>query len=77
MLMPLKHPLGLILFQSAIGNGGGLISNYRTAAEQYSDTFQLGLRMIQVASGVTIGLFVAQILVYALGRRKNAAYFAF
>jgi hypothetical protein len=33
--------------------------------------------MIQVASGVTIGLFVAQIMVYALGRRKNAAYFAF
>lgn len=67
----------LFLVPSAIGNGGGLISNYRTAAEQYSDTFQLGLRMIQVASGVTIGLFVAQILVYALGRRKNAAYFAF
>ncbi|KAI0347819.1 DUF1212-domain-containing protein [Trametopsis cervina] len=67
----------LFLVPSAIGSGGGLISNYRTAAQQYSDTFQLGLRMIQVASGVTIGLFVAQILVYALGRRKNAAYFAF
>ncbi|KAI0094362.1 DUF1212-domain-containing protein [Irpex rosettiformis] len=67
----------LFLVPSAIGNGGGLISNYRTAAQQYSDTFQLGLRMIQVASGVTIGLFVAQIVVYALGRRKNAAYFAF
>ncbi|PSR76685.1 hypothetical protein PHLCEN_2v8282 [Hermanssonia centrifuga] len=67
----------LFLVPSAIGNGGGLISNYRTAAQQYTDTFQLGLRMIQVASGVTIGLFIAQILVYALGRRKNAAYFAF
>lgn len=67
----------LFLVPSAIGNGGGLVANYRTATEQYSDTFQLGLRMIQVASGVTVGLFVAQIFVYALGRRKNAAYFAF
>ncbi len=33
--------------------------------------------MIQVAIGVTIGLFVAQIVVYALGRRKSAAHFAF
>ena len=33
--------------------------------------------MIQVAIGVTIGLFVSQILVYALGRRKSVAHFAF
>lgn len=33
--------------------------------------------MIQVAIGVTIGLFVSQILVYTMGRRKSAAHFAF
>lgn len=49
------------------------MANYRTATEQYSDMFQLGLRMIQVASGVTVGLFVAQIFVYALGRLALSA----
>lgn len=63
--------------QSAIGNGGGLIQNYNSSSAQYSNSFDLGIRMIQVAIGVTIGLFVAQIMVYALGRRKNAAHFAF
>lgn len=63
--------------QSAIGNGGGLIQPYSSSAERYSGSFELGIRMIQVAIGVTIGLFVAQILVYALGRRKSAAHFAF
>ncbi|KAI0652067.1 hypothetical protein C8Q79DRAFT_1005298 [Trametes meyenii] len=67
----------LFLVPSAIGNGGGLIQNYGSSAAQYSSSFELGIRMIQVAIGVTIGLFVAQIMVYALGRRKNAAHFAF
>ena len=63
--------------QSAIGSGGGLIQNYDTSEQQYSSSFQLGIRMVQVAIGVTIGLFVSQILVYAMGRKKNAAHFAF
>ncbi|EIW64255.1 DUF1212-domain-containing protein [Trametes versicolor FP-101664 SS1] len=67
----------LFLVPSAIGNGGGLIANYKSSTAQYSSSFELGIRMIQVAIGVTIGLFVSQILVYALGRRKNAAHFAF
>ncbi|KAI0801052.1 DUF1212-domain-containing protein [Fomes fomentarius] len=67
----------LFLVPSAIGAGGGLIQNYTNSAERYSGSFELGIRMIKVAIGVTIGLFVAQILVYALGRRKNAAHFAF
>jgi len=33
--------------------------------------------MISVACGVTIGLFVSQVIVYAFGSRKNAAHFAF
>ncbi|KAH9942926.1 hypothetical protein B0H21DRAFT_823762 [Amylocystis lapponica] len=67
----------LFLVPSAIGNGGGLIQNYKSSSAQYSNSFDLGIRMIQVAIGVTIGLFVAQIMVYALGRRKNVAHFAF
>ncbi len=63
--------------QSAIGSGGGLIQNYDSSADRYTGTFALGIRMIQVAIGVTIGLFVSQILVYALGRRKSVAHFAF
>ncbi|CDO72990.1 hypothetical protein BN946_scf185007.g44 [Trametes cinnabarina] len=67
----------LFLVPSAIGNGGGLIQNYSSSTQQYSSSFELGIRMIQVSIGVTIGLFVSQIMVYALGRRKNAAHFAF
>ncbi|TBU49962.1 DUF1212-domain-containing protein [Dichomitus squalens] len=67
----------LFLVPSAIGNGGGLIQPYSSSAARYSGSFELGIRMIQVAIGVTIGLFVAQILVYTLGRRKSAAHFAF
>ncbi|PIL31734.1 hypothetical protein GSI_06438 [Ganoderma sinense ZZ0214-1] len=67
----------LFLVPSAIGSGGGLIQPYHSSIERYSGSFELGIRMIQVAIGVTIGLFVAQIVVYALGRRKSAAHFAF
>jgi len=67
----------LFLVPSAIGSGGGLIQSYSSSEAQYSSSFELGIRMIQVAIGVTIGLFVAQILVYTMGRRKNAAHFAF
>ncbi|RDX51091.1 DUF1212-domain-containing protein [Lentinus brumalis] len=67
----------LFLVPSAIGSGGGLIQNYDSSADRYTGTFALGIRMIQVAIGVTIGLFVSQILVYALGRRKSVAHFAF
>jgi hypothetical protein len=63
--------------KSALSQGGGLIPSYRSATEQYSTGFALALRMIQVSIGVTIGLFVAQILVYAIGTRKNAGHFAF
>ncbi|PCH33928.1 DUF1212-domain-containing protein [Wolfiporia cocos MD-104 SS10] len=67
----------LFLVPSAIGNGGGLIQSYNTSSAQYSNSFDLGIRMIEVAIGVTIGLFVAQMTVYAWGRRKNAGHFAF
>ncbi|KAI0079641.1 DUF1212-domain-containing protein [Panus rudis PR-1116 ss-1] len=67
----------LFLVPSAIGNSGGLLSTTNTSTQAYSAGFSLGVRMIQVAIGVTVGLFIAQIAVYALGRRKNAAFFAF
>ncbi|TFK56557.1 hypothetical protein OE88DRAFT_1730037 [Heliocybe sulcata] len=67
----------LFIVPSALGQGGGIIQNYHTAAEQYSSGFSLGIRMVQVAVGITIGLFVSQLAVYSFGTRKNAAYFAF
>ncbi|KAK1228656.1 pheromone-regulated protein prm10 [Marasmius sp. AFHP31] len=60
-----------------IAQGGGVTQNFRSSAEQYSTGFSLGLRMLSVASGVSIGLFVSQMLVYLFGQRKNAAHFAF
>jgi hypothetical protein len=45
--------------------------------QQYYSSFTLGLRMIQVAIGVTIGLFVSQSLIYALTAGSSAADMAF
>ncbi|KAK0198286.1 hypothetical protein F5146DRAFT_81307 [Armillaria mellea] len=67
----------LFLVPSGIAQGGGLTQNFHSSAEQYSTGFSLALRMISVASGVTIGLFVSQVIVYLFGTRKNAAHFAF
>lgn len=70
-----------------------MTQTYHSSAEQYSSGFSLALRMISVAAGVTIGLFVSQVIgeqityltftgaqldsVYLFGSRKNAAHFAF
>ncbi|KXN85677.1 Pheromone-regulated membrane protein 10 [Leucoagaricus sp. SymC.cos] len=67
----------LFLVPSGIAQGGGLNQNYRNSSEQYSVGFSLALRMISLASGVTVGLFVSQVLVYLFGSRKNGAHFAF
>ena len=39
-----------------------MTQTYHSSAEQYSSGFSLALRMISVASGVTIGLFVSQVI---------------
>ena len=49
-------------FKSGIAQGGGLTQTYHSSAEQYSSGFSLALRMISVAAGVTIGLFVSQVI---------------
>ncbi|KAF9527783.1 hypothetical protein CPB83DRAFT_894966 [Crepidotus variabilis] len=67
----------LFLVPSGIAQGGGVTQTYSSSAEQYSSGFSLALRMITVAAGVTIGLFISQFLVYLFGHRKNAGHFAF
>ncbi|KAG9314218.1 hypothetical protein JVU11DRAFT_5005 [Chiua virens] len=67
----------LFLVPSGIAEGGGLIDTDPSSTEQYSSGFSLAVRMIRVAIGITLGLFVSQIFVYALGRRKNTTHFAF
>lgn len=51
-----------LAIKSGIAQGGGLNQNYRNSSEQYSVGFSLALRMISLASGVTVGLFVSQVL---------------
>ena len=60
------------LFKSGIAQGGGLTQTYHSSAEQYSSGFSLALRMISVAAGVTIGLFVSQVIgVFILSASSN------
>jgi len=49
-------------YQSGIAQGGGVTQTYHSSAEQYSSGFSLALRMITVAAGVSIGLFVSQFI---------------
>ena len=63
--------------QSGLAQAGGLTGNYDSSVQQYYSSFTLGLRMIQVAIGVTIGLFVSQSLIYALSAGSSAAEMAF
>jgi hypothetical protein len=38
---------------------------------------EIGSAMINVAVGITVGLFMSQTIVYAFGNSKNAAVFSF
>ncbi|KJA25855.1 hypothetical protein HYPSUDRAFT_134069 [Hypholoma sublateritium FD-334 SS-4] len=67
----------LFLVPSGIAQGGGVTQTYNNSEQQYSSGFSLAIRMITVAAGVTIGLFVSQFIVYLFGTRKNVAHFAF
>lgn len=66
----------LTKIQSALSQAGGL-TQASNADQQYSSSLTLGIRMVRVAVGVTVGLFVAQTLIYATGNRKQGAHFAF
>ena len=61
-VMPYYLCCGDIQCQSGIAQGGGVTQTYHSSAEQYSSGFSLALRMITVAAGVSIGLFVSQFI---------------
>ncbi|KAI0005574.1 hypothetical protein BJV74DRAFT_955993 [Russula compacta] len=67
----------LFLVPSGLAQAGGLTGHYDSSVQQYYSSFTLGLRMIQVAIGVTIGLFVSQSLIYAFSAGSSAAEMAF
>ncbi|KAG8760274.1 hypothetical protein FRC14_003572 [Serendipita sp. 396] len=68
----------LFLVPSGIAAAGGLSENYRGQdGDQYTNGLAIGLRMVQVAIGITVGLFGSGLIVYSFGSRKQAALFAF
>jgi hypothetical protein len=57
-----------------LGLDGGLLSAYAsntTAESAYLGSFSLGLRMVQVSVGITIGLFISQIAVFSIKREDK------
>jgi hypothetical protein len=65
-------------FQSGIAAAGGLSENYQGQdGDQYTTGLAIGLRMVQVAIGITVGLFGSGLIVYSFGSKKHAALFAF
>jgi hypothetical protein len=81
------------LVPSAIAATGGLAQNYRgKAGSHYESSLELAMRMITgmdsvwsitvtdvyaVAIGTTVGLFTSSLIVYAFGRKKRGALWAF
>ena len=64
--------------QSGLSAAGGLAQNYKGQdVDQYSNGLQIGVRMVQVAIGITVGVFGSGLLVYSFGRRKTGGTFAF
>lgn len=61
------------LVPSTLGYGGGL----SFSGDLYTQGILLGLRMVQVAIGVTIGLFTSALVVYSFGTRKRTGMFGF
>ncbi|KAK4686118.1 hypothetical protein P7C73_g4009, partial [Tremellales sp. Uapishka_1] len=68
----------LFLVPSGISAAGGLaMSNNAKEGDSYSQGLVIGFRMVQVAIGITVGLFGSGLLIYSFGRKKGAALFAF
>ncbi|EJD53485.1 hypothetical protein AURDEDRAFT_53220 [Auricularia subglabra TFB-10046 SS5] len=68
----------LFLVPSGLSAAGGLSQNYRGQdVDQFSNGLQIGVRMVQVSIGITVGLFGSGLLVYSFGRRKSGGTFAF
>ncbi|KAF8592655.1 DUF1212-domain-containing protein [Ramaria rubella] len=66
------------LIPAGIAATGGLSQNYRGQDDDsYSAGLDIGLRMVQVAIGITVGLFGSGLVVYSFGSRKKNALFAF
>jgi uncharacterized membrane protein YjjP (DUF1212 family) len=55
---------------SSSGHGG----NHSTGAGQQKSVQDLGFGMVQVAIGITVGLFVAALVVYPLGKRRSGLF---
>jgi uncharacterized membrane protein YjjB (DUF3815 family) len=66
-------------FQSGIAAAGGLAMTQNSGGDgdQYSQGLIIGFRMVQVAIGITVGLFGSGLFIYSFGRKKGAALFAF
>ncbi|KAG8929379.1 hypothetical protein FRC02_005683 [Tulasnella sp. 418] len=68
----------LFLVPSGIAAAGGLARNYNgTDADQYTSSITIGIRMLQVAIGTTVGLLTSSLVVYTFGSKKRSGLFAF
>ncbi|KAH7108310.1 DUF1212-domain-containing protein [Auriculariales sp. MPI-PUGE-AT-0066] len=63
----------VFLVPSSLGAGGGL----SFTGDLFTQGILLGLRMVQIAIGVTIGLFTSALVVYSFGSRKQTSIFGF
>ncbi|KAH8922489.1 DUF1212-domain-containing protein [Atractiella rhizophila] len=65
----------LFLVPSGIAAAGGLAMTNVQGGDSYSNGLVIGFRMVQVAIGITVGLFFSSFVVYSFGSKKRGALF--
>ncbi|KAK4699716.1 hypothetical protein P7C70_g6543, partial [Phenoliferia sp. Uapishka_3] len=67
----------LFLVPSGIAAAGGLAMSQSEGGGSYNSGLLIGFRMVQVAIGITIGLFFASFCVYSVGSKKGSGSMGF
>ncbi|KAM0751263.1 DUF1212-domain-containing protein, partial [Meredithblackwellia eburnea MCA 4105] len=67
----------LFLVPSGIAAAGGLAMTQTGDGNSYNSGLMIGFRMVQVAIGITIGLFFASFCVYSVGTKKSSGSLGF
>lgn len=61
--------------QSGLAQSGGFTT--QSSDDQYSSGLTLGVSMVEVGVGVTLGLFLSQMIIYSIGFKKRGSLFSF
>ena len=59
---------------TGISNANALAGNQTAVTDDNGVVFEFGYNMIQIAIGITVGLFMAALVVYPVGKRRSSLF---